>query len=276
MDDFYDAINRFRFVLLISVPILLLLASAGGYWLSKKAVVPLGQIARAARSIGENELSKRLPIPQTGDELQRFSEILNDLFARLDSAFKRVTQFTADASHELRTPVALMRTRTEIALRRERSEADYRETIVRIHQKLERTSAFIENLMMMARADSGGQVLELTSTSLNDLFAEITEPAKLLAKKNSIRYEQQLSETPLRVSGNAVSLRRLFLLLIDNALKYSPRNGEVSVVLSANNGFAVTEIRDNDIGISASDLPHIFERFYRADSSRSRESGGPS
>ena len=165
MDDFYNSINRFRFVLLISVPILLLLASAGGYWLSKKAVAPVRQIARAAQSIGESELSKRLLIPQTGDELQGLSEILNDLFARLESAFKRVTQFTADASHELRTPVALMRTRTEIAVRKERSEADYRETIVRIHQELERTSVLIENLMMLARADSGAQVLELTSIS---------------------------------------------------------------------------------------------------------------
>jgi len=95
-----------------------------------------------------------------------------------------------------------------------------------------------------------------------------------MAKKTSIRYEQRLPEAPLRVNGNAVSLRRLLLILIDNAVKYSPRNGEVSVVLSANNGSAVTEIRDNGIGISTSDLPHIFERFDRADSSRSRESGG--
>lgn len=274
MDDFYDAINRFRLVLLFSVPVLLLVASAGGYWLSRRAVAPVGEIARAAQSISENELSKRLPVPQTGDELQNLSEILNELFGRLESAFKRVTQFTADASHELRTPVALMRTRTEVALRKERSQADYRETIVRIHHELERTSALIENLMMLARADSGTRGLELTSTSLNEVLSEIAEPAKLLADNNSVHYQQRLPETPLRVSGNSASLRRLFLILIDNAVKYSRPDAKVSVVLSACDGNAITEVQDNGIGISPSDLPHVFERFYRADESRSRESGG--
>jgi heavy metal sensor kinase len=274
MDDFYDAINRFRLVLLFSIPVLLLVASAGGYWLSRKAVAPVGEIARAAEAISEDELSKRLPVPQTGDELQNLSEILNDLFDRLEIAFKRVMQFTADASHELRTPVALMRTRTEVALRKERSQADYRETIVRIHNELERTSALIENLMTLARADSGAQVLELTSTSLNEVLGEIAEPARLLADKKSVHYEQRLPETPLRVSGNPASLRRLFLILIDNAVKYSPLEGHVSLALTACDGSAVTEIRDKGIGISPSDLPHIFERFYRADESRSRESGG--
>ena len=274
MDDFYDAVNRFRLVLLFSVPVLLLVASTGGYWLSRKAVAPVGEIARAAQLISEHELSRRLPILQTGDELQSLSETLNEMFGRLERAFKRVTQFTADASHELRTPVALMRTRTEIALRKQRSEADYRETIVRIHQELERTSALIENLMTLARADSGGEALQVTSTSLNDVLREISEPARLLAGAKSIDYEEQLPETPLPVSGNAAFLRRLFLILIDNAVKYTPSGGRISVVLDVNGGSAVTEIRDSGIGISPSDLPHIFERFYRDDTSRSRESGG--
>ena len=274
MDDFYDAVNRFRLVLLFSVPVLLLVASAGGYWLSRKAVAPVGEIARATQSISEHELSKRLPVPQTGDELQSLSETLNEMFGRLESAFKRVTQFTADASHELRTPVALMRTRTEVALRKPRSEDQYRETIVRIHQELERTSALIENLMTLARADSGSEPLQVAPTNLNDILLEISEPARLLAEGKSIQYEQRLRETPLWVSGNAPSLRRLFLILIDNAVKYTPREGRISVVLDARDDAAVTEIRDTGVGISPTDLPHIFERFYRADESRSRESGG--
>src|SRR5258708_28219361 len=174
MDDFYDAVNRFRLVLLFSVPILLLVASAGGYWLSRKAVAPVAEIARAAQSISEHELSRRLPILQTGDELQRLSETFNEMFGSLYRAFNRVTQFTADASHELRTPVALMRTRTEVALRKERSEADYRETIVRIHHELERTSALIENLMTLARADSGSEGLQVPSTNLNEILLQIS------------------------------------------------------------------------------------------------------
>jgi len=274
MDDFYDAVNRFKLILLFSVPVLVLVASAGGYWLSRKAVAPVGEIARAAQSISEHELSKRLPILQTGDELQSLSETLNEMFGRLERAFKRVTQFTADASHELRTPIAFMRTRTEVALRKQRSEADYRETIVRIHQELERTSALIENLMTLARADSGSEPLQVAPTNLNELFLEISETARLLAEGKSIQYDQRLPETPLHVSGNAPSLRRLFLILIDNAVKYTSREGRISVVLDSSDGAAVTEIRDTGLGISTTDLPHIFERFYRADESRSRESGG--
>jgi signal transduction histidine kinase len=167
-----------------------------------------------------------------------------------------------------------MRTRTEIALRKQRSEADYRETIVRVHQELERTSALIENLMTLARADSRGGGLQVASTNLNEVLLEISEAARLLAEGKSILYDQRLPETPLRVSGNAPSLRRLFLILIDNAVKYTPREGRISVVLDPSDGAAVTEIRDTGVGISSSDLPHIFERFYRADASRSRESGG--
>ena len=274
MDDFYDAVNRFRLVLLFSVPVLVLVASAGGYWLSRKAVAPVGEIARAAQSISEHELSKRLPILETGDELQSLSEILNAMFARLERAFKRVTQFTADASHELRTPIALMRTRTEVALRKQRSEAEYRETLLRINQELERTSALIENLMTLARADAGSEALQVAPTNLNELLLEISETARLLAEGKSIQYEQRLPKTPLCVTGNAPSLRRLFLILIDNAVKYTPHDGRISVVLDTSDGAAVTEIRDTGVGISPEDLPHIFERFYRADQSRSRESGG--
>src|SRR5260370_40189627 len=115
MDDFYDAVNRFRLVLLFSVPVLVLVASAGGYWLSRKAVAPVGEIAQAAQSINEHELSRRLPILHTGDELQSLSETLNEMFGRLESAFKRITQFTADAWHERRTPIRMTRARTDVA-----------------------------------------------------------------------------------------------------------------------------------------------------------------
>jgi len=167
-----------------------------------------------------------------------------------------------------------MRTRTEVALRKQRSDADYRETLLRVHEELERTSALIENLMTLARADSGSELLQVSPTNLNEFILEISETARLLVEGKSIQYDQQLPEVPLCVSGNAPSLRRLFLILIDNAVKYTSREGHISVVLNASDGAAVTEIRDSGVGISPTALPHIFERFYRADESRSRESGG--
>jgi signal transduction histidine kinase len=167
-----------------------------------------------------------------------------------------------------------MRTRTEVALRKQRSEAEYRETLIRIHSELERTSALIENLMTLARADSGTQTVPLAPTEMNEVLAEIWEPAKLLAKVKSIHYEQKLTDSPLVVSGNAALLRRLFLILIDNAVKYTPAEGRISVALETQNSSAVAEIRDNGIGIPPADIPHIFDRFYRSDASRSRDSGG--
>ena len=128
--------------------------------------------------------------------------------------------------------------------------------------------------MTLARADAGNEHLQIAPTNLNELLLEISETARLLAEGKSIQYDQRLPETPLYVSGNAPSLRRLFLILIDNAVKYTSREGRISVVLDTSDGAAVTEIRDTGVGISATDLPHIFERFYRADASRSRESGG--
>jgi signal transduction histidine kinase len=142
-----------------------------------------------------------------------------------------------------------MRTRTEVALRKQRSEADYRETLLRIHQELERTSALIENLMTLARADAGSETLQVASTTLNEVLLEISEPARLLAEGKSIGYDQRLPETPVRVNGNAPALRRLFLILIDNAVKYTAREGRISVVLAASDGTAVTEIRDTGVGI---------------------------
>lgn len=168
LDDFYEALDRFRWVLFLSSPFLLLLASAGGYWLSRRALAPVDQITMEARSISAQKLSSRLVVPHTRDELQRLTETLNGMLEGLEKAFKRVTQFTADASHELRTPVALMRTRAELALRRPRSEDEYREALAQILKELERASSLIENLMLLARADSGTEALQRAHVNLVD------------------------------------------------------------------------------------------------------------
>jgi heavy metal sensor kinase len=274
LDDFYEALDRFRRILLLSSPLLLLLASAGGYWLSRRALAPVDQVTREARSISAQNLSSRLVVPRTGDELQRLSETLNGMLERLEQAFRRITQFTADASHELRTPVALMRTRAEITLRKARSEEEYRETLQQILQDLQRTSSLIENLMLLARADSGAEALERARINMVETVEQACLAGRALADAKQIRLHVELPESPVWIDGDASSLRRLFLILLDNAVKFTPPQGRIAVSLTSSDGCAVAEVRDTGIGIAAEDLPHIFERFFRADRARSRETGG--
>jgi heavy metal sensor kinase len=274
LDDFYGALHRFGMLLLVSIPIFLLVAAAGGYWMSRRALVPVDQITNTARSISVQNLSSRLVVPQTRDELQRLSETLNSMLGRLETAFKKITQFTADASHELRTPVAVMRTRAELSLRKARSADEYRETVTQLHAELEKTSALIEKLMFLARADCGAEALQSGPLNLSEIVREVCNQGSALAEGKQVAFREQLPDWPVWINGDPSSLRRLFLILIDNAVKYTPTNGRVEVCLEEGDGVAVGEVRDTGIGIAPEDLPSVFERFYRADKARSRESGG--
>ena len=274
MDDFYDALYHFELLLYISIPTLLLCAAAGGYWISTRALAPVDQITRTARTISAQNLSSRLVVPRTGDELQRLSETLNGMLQRLEAAFMKITQFTADASHELRTPVAVMRTRAELSLRKARSPEEYREVIAEVLAELEKTSTLIEQLMFLARADSGAETLHFAPTNVTEVLQEACHQGSALAEARQVGFKEQISADTLWIQGDASSLRRLFLILIDNAVKYTPANGQVEVSLQRNDGFAVAEVRDTGIGIAEADLPNVFERFYRADKARTRELGG--
>ena len=274
MGDFYEAVERFQRVLILCGPLLLLVASLGGYWISRRALTPVDQMIREAQRIGAKNLSSRLAVPQSRDEMQRLAETLNSMLERLDGAFKRITQFTADASHELRTPVALMRTRAELSLRKPRSEADYRAALEQIFKELETASELIERLMLLARADSGTEAVQLRALDLTAPAREAYEEGRTLAEAKQISLLHEIPREPVWVEGDLPSLRRLFLILIDNAVKYTPPQGQIKVSISGREGWAIAEISDTGIGIGPQDLPHVFERFYRADKARTRESGG--
>jgi heavy metal sensor kinase len=274
MDDFYDAIDRFKWTVLLLSPLVLLLASASGYWLSRRALAPVDQITRAAQDINSKNLAKRLEVPPNGDELQRLSETLNGMLARLESSFNRITQFTADASHELRTPLALMRTTTEVSLRTSQTVGDYRQAQQDVLSELEKTSSLVEKLMLLARADAGVETLQRAPVNLADCLRDACKDGQVLAEAKQLNFSEDIDAQELVVEGDPHALHRLFLILIDNAVKYTPPGGSVSVGLRQRNGSAVAEFRDTGIGISAIDLPNIFDRFYRADKARSREFGG--
>jgi len=273
-EPFDQALDRFRLILQETLPFLVVLASLAGYWLSGRALAPVNAIIETARGVGVQNLSSRLAVPPANDELRGLSETLNAMLARIEASVKRLTQFTADASHDLRTPVALIRTSAELALRRPRTDDEYRETLSRILATSEETTHLIENLLTLARADAGAAELHFSDIDLVPHLEKLAQEAGILAAGKGIQVSSELASGPVRVSADPAAIERLLLIVIENAIKYTPSGGKIEMILSNGAGNARIEIRDSGIGISDKDLPHIFERFYRADQARSRETGG--
>lgn len=268
------ALNSFRLMLLLAAPLLLLAASAGGLWISRRALTPVDQITQAAQRISIESLEQRLDVPQTRDELQRLSQTLNEMLSRLDSSVRRMARFTADASHELRTPVSLIRTTAEIAVRRNRTAEEYRRALDEILEEAERTSGVLESLMLLARADSGAETLERAAADACAIVQEASDQGEKLARIHGVDFAVRLPGTPVAIEAHGNAFRRALLILIDNAVKYTPRGGAIKVELATRQDLAVVSVTDTGIGIAKDNVPHIFDRFWRADTARSREEGG--
>jgi signal transduction histidine kinase len=264
-------------LLLSLVPVVVAVACAGGAWLSRRALKPVDEITTAARTIGIDNLSLRLRTPQTGDELQRLTEVWNMMLGRLEGAVTTLSQFAADASHELRTPLSIIRTSAELALRRARSPESYRESLREIADEAERMTQLVEDLLFLSRSEA--QPLEMPRAPLDvrDLLQDVVTELRNIAEVRQIRIRLALPESRpesggAAISGNRPALRRLFLVLLDNALKYSRPGSDVAVTISEHDSEVSVTIQDFGIGISPADLPHIFKRFYQAD--RARSDGG--
>lgn len=274
-DEEVETLARFQRYLLMFAPALLLGAGGVGYWLSRRALSPVDALTRTARTITGNTLNSRLEQLHTGDELQRLSDTLNEMLARIEAAFQRVTEFTADASHELRTPVSLIRTEAEVALRRSRGEREYREALRHILLEAERTTSLIEELLTLARADSGRQALNIQPIDLRGTLQEVATGWRAVASVRGFQFSERILAAELRVLGDATALRRVVNILLDNAFKYTPsRGGTVTLSAEEREGQAVISVRDSGIGIAEEEQQRIFERFYRVDKARSREMGG--
>ena len=275
MREIWETLNTFRNYLLLLAPIVLLTSAAGGYWLSHRALAPVDALTRTARNIGGNNLGTRLEKLRTGDELQRLSDTLNEMLDRIETAFARVTQFTADASHELRTPIALMRTEAEVALRRTRDADAYREALQHILKETERTGTLIEDLLALARTESGSAPLELQPVEVNELLREsVAEWQRVPAAKDHQISLHILQTEKAWVLADESALRRVVAILLDNAVKYTPAPGQIDVFLERHGQRAVVSVSDSGIGIPADEQQKIFERFYRVDKARSRALGG--
>ena len=273
LKEFNEALERFRLILWFAVPLLVLGAGLGGYLISRRALRPVDRITAAAESISISNLSERLEVPDTSDELQRLSETLNGMLARLNSSVQRISQFTADASHELRAPVSLIRTTAELAVQG-RTNDEYRADMLQILAEAERTSKLIDSLLLLARADAGGSELQPELTDLSTSVREAVDQGRSLAADKQIELQAGLNGASLVVLGDGEALRRLTFILIDNAVKYTSERGHVGVGLNRVDGQAVITVADSGIGIPEADLAHIFDRFWRADKVRSRGTGG--
>ena len=274
LDEEIETLDGFQRYLLMFAPALLLVASAVGYWLSHRALAPVDALARTARAISGHNLSQRLERLHTGDELQRLSDTLNEMLERIEAAFLRITQFTADASHELRTPVALIHTEAELALRRSRNESEYRQALRQILLEADRTARLIEKLLALERADSGAETLDIHPMDLLATLRESASKWNQVAAVRNLQFDEHLTLQRLPVMGDGNALRRLVDIVLDNAFKYTPPPGRVTLSAEQTHGRVIVSIEDTGIGIPHADRARIFERFYRADKARSRELGG--
>jgi signal transduction histidine kinase len=270
--DVFHTLDLLRLLLWSLIPAVIAIATLGGAWLSRRALKPVHDITAAALTISIENLSERLPVPATGDELARLTEVLNSMLARLETAVKTLSQFVADASHELRTPLAVIRTTAELSLRRARAPEAYRESLQEIAGETERMILLVEDLLLLARNHTGTAEMPLEPMDVRDVLADVCTEVRKLAELRQIRIQPSFGDEATVISGNRMALHRLFLVLLDNALKYSRNGGDVMVTVEHGEGRISVSVEDFGSGISAVDVPHIFERFYRAD--RARSDGG--
>jgi heavy metal sensor kinase len=269
-----EAARELRALFFALAPALLLVSGGIGFWVSNRALAPVDQMTRAARSIGVASLGARLPSPRTRDELSRLAEAWNEMLERLESSVERMHRFTADAAHELRTPLTAVRTTAELAVRRERTAAEYRHALEEVVTTCTRMSGVIEGLLALARADaippSGlAERIDLSGT----VRAVQREVMPLFAEKE-VALTLELPSSPAIAAGEQSGIRQILTSLLDNALKYTPRGGNVRIAVTPQGDGWVLEVVDTGCGIPPESLPHLFERFYRVDPSRNRQSGG--
>jgi heavy metal sensor kinase len=274
MGEILESLERFRWTLVVFIPLVLLASSIGGYLVSRRALKPVDEISQTARSISVHNLSERLPVRETGDELQRLSETLNEMLSRLNDSFRRMTQFTADASHELRAPVALIRTTAEFTLGRRREAEEYESAMRDVLVEAERTTHLLDSLLTLARGDSGRDTLELAPMDLGAPVRDAIDERETFAAEKDIGIDCRIAPAEIEIDGDSDMMRRLFVILIDNAVKYTNPGGNIRVTVKTHGDSVEATVSDTGIGIAKQDQTYIFDRFWRADKVRSRAAGG--
>jgi heavy metal sensor kinase len=257
----------------IYMPFIIFVAVGSGYWLMRRSLQPVDEITRRAEGITSTNLSQRLPVISTGDELERLSVSLNRMIGRLDAAFQHINRFSADASHELRSPLTILQLELEGMVQSQRLNPTLTDQIGSALEETQRMSHIVESLLAISRLDAGEAKIQMARLDFGQLAASTTEQMKLLAEEKSIRLTSNVTGN-VYVDGDRSHLQQVVVNLVANAIKYTQEGGEVELRVFRRSNIAVLEVSDNGAGIPDYALPHVFERFYRADKARSRESGG--
>ena len=249
--------------------IILIFGLAGGAWLVSRAIKPIAIISATAVKISGGDLSQRINVAEAESELGQLAAVLNSTFARLEAAFAQQQQFTADAAHELRTPVSVILTQTQTALNRERDADSYRQTVEACQRAAQRMRKLIESLLALAQFDAGQEVLKRSQFDFSKTVSDCAELVQPLADERGVKI--LFAAKLLEITGDAGRLAQVVTNLLTNAIQYNHPDGDVDVRLEAQNGLAVLTVTDTGPGIAAEDLPCVFGRFFRADPSRTGE-----
>jgi len=250
---------------------ILLIGLLGGRWLVSRAIRPIADISATAVKISAGDLSQRINVAEAESELGQLAGVLNSTFARLEAAFAQQQQFTADAAHELRTPVSVMLTQTQTALSRERSASEYRATVEACQRAAQRMRRLIESLLELARLDAGQEQMKRMPFDLSRTVRDCVELIRPLAAERGVKIHCE--PPPLECAGDAERLAQVITNLLTNAIQYNKENGEVRISAKLQGSMILLAVSDTGPGISSEDLPHVFERFYRGDKSRTVSNG---
>lgn len=266
-------IKRLLIVLGAGFPVAMLLAVAGGFFLVRRALAPVDRIAQKAEEITQHSLSERLPLAESGDEIERLSVSLNHMINRLEEAVQSSKRFVADASHELRTPLTVMRGEIESLMAGRELAPRIRETLGSLLEEVDRLAAVVEGLLALSRLDAGEARSEWVRFDLGELVANTADQMSLLAEDKDIAVSCDAAPQ-VCIDGDRARMKQLVVNLLDNAIKYTPNGGLVRLRVGREEGQAIFEVSDSGIGIPQEALPHVFERFFRVERSRTREQGG--
>ena len=266
-------LRDFMLILLLALPVVLLVSAGGGLFLARRAFRPVEKIVRSAEQLTLHNLGGRLPVPQTGDELERLSLALNQMITRLDGAFQHNRRFLADASHELRTPLTVMRGELEAISQQADGEPELQDRVGSVLEEVERLAKIVEGLFALSRLDAGEAQAEWKRFDLARLAATTAEQMSLLAEDKGIAITCESSGEVL-IEGDSGRMKQVIVNLLDNAIKYTPRGGSVVIRARARDGTACLEVEDTGVGIPAAAIPRVFDRFFRVDKARSRAEGG--